>query len=37
MDLEKAYDTIDQPDMWQMKSVWRLRKSVESSAKFLCS
>ena len=40
MDLEKASDTIDRLGMWQMlrdaKSVWSLRKIVESSTKFLC-
>ena len=38
MDLEKASDTIDRHDMWQMLrvSVWSWRKIVESSAEFLC-
>ena len=36
MDLEKAYDTIDQHGMWQMLRVRSLRKFVGSSAEFLC-
>ena len=37
MDLEKAYDTIDWP--WyvaDVKSVWSLRKILESSVELLC-
>ena len=36
MDLEKAYDTINQHGMWQMLRVWSQRKIVESIAEFLC-
>ena len=39
MDLEKAYDTINRHGMCDVadaKSVWSLRKIVESSAEFLC-
>ena len=35
MDLEKAYDTIDGHDMWQMLIVWSWRINVEGCIKFL--
>ena len=42
MNLEKAYDTINQHGMWPIrvadaKSVWSSRKIVESGAEFLYS